>query len=163
MTRMAVAPIPANIVTLPAVEARLFQCPVCPSSFKRPEHLKRHQRSHEQSRRFVCAICDKKFTRRYAPLDAPDLHGNEPGAGLNSLVNHRGNHLVTFWPSIRRSILIQPVLRSCGRQRTARTLGNDDEPVMSARESGRNVQKANLARDAVYAVCSASTRSHAFR
>ncbi|KAI1467904.1 uncharacterized protein F4812DRAFT_381730 [Daldinia caldariorum] len=40
-----------------------YQCPRCPSSFKRPEHLKRHQRSHDGHKPFVCSICLKRFFR----------------------------------------------------------------------------------------------------
>ncbi|KAI1283910.1 hypothetical protein F5Y07DRAFT_348031 [Xylaria sp. FL0933] len=40
-----------------------YKCPQCPSSFKRPENLKRHERGHDESRRFVCQICDKSFAR----------------------------------------------------------------------------------------------------
>ncbi|KAI1126341.1 hypothetical protein F5Y10DRAFT_214448 [Nemania abortiva] len=40
-----------------------YQCPQCPSSFKRPENLKRHQRGHDEHSRFTCQICDKSFAR----------------------------------------------------------------------------------------------------
>ncbi|KAI1751311.1 hypothetical protein F4782DRAFT_531585 [Xylaria castorea] len=40
-----------------------YKCPQCPSSFKRPENLKRHQRGHSEDRRFICQICDKSFAR----------------------------------------------------------------------------------------------------
>ncbi|KAI8946603.1 hypothetical protein F4801DRAFT_564074 [Xylaria longipes] len=40
-----------------------YKCPQCPSSFKRPENLKRHQRGHDENRRFTCQICDKSFAR----------------------------------------------------------------------------------------------------
>ncbi|KAI0387130.1 hypothetical protein F5Y04DRAFT_77218 [Hypomontagnella monticulosa] len=40
-----------------------YQCPRCPSSFKRPEHLKRHQRSHDGHKPFVCSVCLKRFFR----------------------------------------------------------------------------------------------------
>ncbi|KAI1372012.1 hypothetical protein F4677DRAFT_277260 [Hypoxylon crocopeplum] len=40
-----------------------YQCPRCPSSFKRPEHLKRHQRSHDGHKPFMCSICLKRFFR----------------------------------------------------------------------------------------------------
>ncbi|KAI1773524.1 hypothetical protein F4818DRAFT_112651 [Hypoxylon cercidicola] len=40
-----------------------YQCPRCPSSFKRPEHLKRHQRSHDGHKPFMCSICMKRFFR----------------------------------------------------------------------------------------------------
>ncbi|KAI0407592.1 hypothetical protein F4802DRAFT_518451 [Xylaria palmicola] len=40
-----------------------YQCPQCPSSFKRPENLKRHQRGQHDNRKFTCQICDKSFAR----------------------------------------------------------------------------------------------------
>ncbi|KAI1408402.1 hypothetical protein F5Y13DRAFT_108790 [Hypoxylon sp. FL1857] len=40
-----------------------YQCPRCPSNFKRPEHLKRHQRSHDGHKPFMCSICLKRFFR----------------------------------------------------------------------------------------------------
>ncbi|KAK5628783.1 hypothetical protein RRF57_004498 [Xylaria bambusicola] len=40
-----------------------YKCPQCPSSFKRPENLKRHQRGHDETRRFMCQVCDKSFAR----------------------------------------------------------------------------------------------------
>lgn len=43
-----------------------LRCARCSRSFKRPEHLKRHERSHEGLRSFSCSVCDKKFARRYA-------------------------------------------------------------------------------------------------
>ncbi|XXH03710.1 hypothetical protein Hte_010116 [Hypoxylon texense] len=50
--------------TPPGNEAQeKYQCPRCPSSFKRPEHLKRHQRSHDGHKPFVCSICMKRFFR----------------------------------------------------------------------------------------------------
>ncbi|KAI5853635.1 hypothetical protein GGS23DRAFT_505210 [Durotheca rogersii] len=49
----------------PGTESRQekYQCPRCPSSFKRPEHLKRHQRSHDGHKPFVCSVCLKRFFR----------------------------------------------------------------------------------------------------
>ncbi|KAI1306191.1 hypothetical protein F5Y03DRAFT_355047 [Xylaria venustula] len=41
-----------------------YRCLQCPSSFKRPENLKRHERGHDESKRFICQICDKSFARR---------------------------------------------------------------------------------------------------
>ncbi|KAH7136648.1 hypothetical protein EDB81DRAFT_802815 [Dactylonectria macrodidyma] len=40
-----------------------FQCPQCPRNFKRVEHLKRHERGHENTRRFTCSTCGKRFAR----------------------------------------------------------------------------------------------------
>ncbi|KAI1745191.1 hypothetical protein F4680DRAFT_404593 [Xylaria scruposa] len=46
----------------PAIQKK-YKCPQCPSSFKRPENLKRHQRGHGENRKFICQICDKSFAR----------------------------------------------------------------------------------------------------
>ncbi|KAI1016601.1 hypothetical protein LB505_006856 [Fusarium chuoi] len=40
-----------------------YQCSQCARSFKRPEHLKRHQKSHDSLRGFECDVCHKSFTR----------------------------------------------------------------------------------------------------
>ncbi|KAH7185026.1 uncharacterized protein B0J16DRAFT_362608, partial [Fusarium flagelliforme] len=40
-----------------------FQCGQCPRSFKRQEHLRRHQKVHETHKPFECNICHKGFTR----------------------------------------------------------------------------------------------------
>ncbi|RFN54062.1 transcription factor [Fusarium flagelliforme] len=40
-----------------------FQCGQCPRSFKRQEHLRRHQKVHETHKPFECHICHKGFTR----------------------------------------------------------------------------------------------------
>lgn len=46
------------------LEEKPFHCHICPKSFKRSEHLKRHVRSvHSNERPFACHICDKKFSR----------------------------------------------------------------------------------------------------
>ncbi|TXC06529.1 hypothetical protein FocTR4_00010733 [Fusarium oxysporum f. sp. cubense] len=46
-----------------------YQCSQCPRSFKRPEHLKRHQKGHDSLRGFECDVCHKSFTRRDKPAD----------------------------------------------------------------------------------------------
>ncbi|PGH17723.1 hypothetical protein AJ80_04731 [Polytolypa hystricis UAMH7299] len=43
--------------------APTYPCPQCHRSFKRSEHLKRHQRSHGNFRNFVCSKCPKRFAR----------------------------------------------------------------------------------------------------
>ncbi|KAI0973872.1 hypothetical protein F4678DRAFT_389324 [Xylaria arbuscula] len=53
-----------------------YRCLQCPSSFKRPENLKRHERGHDESKRFMCQICDKSFARsdilgRHVSIHAP--------------------------------------------------------------------------------------------
>lgn len=39
------------------------KCPICQSTFRRPEHLKRHIRSHTNERPFECARCGRHFSR----------------------------------------------------------------------------------------------------
>ncbi|KAJ2983615.1 hypothetical protein NUW58_g6219 [Xylaria curta] len=56
-----------------------YKCPQCPSSFKRPENLKRHQRGHDEHRRFTCQICDKSFARSSYP-EEPRLEMATPHA-----------------------------------------------------------------------------------
>ncbi|KAI3326063.1 hypothetical protein HD806DRAFT_489108 [Xylariaceae sp. AK1471] len=47
----------------PTPQQQKYKCPQCPSSFKRPENLKRHERGHDDSKRFMCSICGKSFAR----------------------------------------------------------------------------------------------------
>lgn len=39
------------------------QCAVCNSTFRRPEHLKRHLRSHTKEKPFECTQCGRHFSR----------------------------------------------------------------------------------------------------
>jgi hypothetical protein len=41
----------------------LSQCSLCNSAFRRPEHLRRHLRSHTDDKPFVCPNCGKGFAR----------------------------------------------------------------------------------------------------
>lgn len=41
-----------------------FCCSYCQKSFRRPEHLKRHEKSHTSPRAYVCSTCGKSFARR---------------------------------------------------------------------------------------------------
>jgi hypothetical protein len=41
----------------------LSQCSVCNSTFRRPEHLRRHLRSHTDDKPFICPNCGKGFAR----------------------------------------------------------------------------------------------------
>jgi uncharacterized Zn-finger protein len=38
-------------------------CPLCGGVFQRPEHVKRHMRSHSSEKPFQCEECGKKFNR----------------------------------------------------------------------------------------------------
>lgn len=41
------------------------KCSICHSTFRRPEHLKRHFRSHTKEKPFECAQCGRHFSRTY--------------------------------------------------------------------------------------------------
>lgn len=44
------------------------KCSICQSTFRRPEHLKRHLRSHTKEKPFECARCGRHFSRTYVSL-----------------------------------------------------------------------------------------------
>ncbi|EMG48269.1 hypothetical protein G210_1179, partial [Candida maltosa Xu316] len=41
-----------------------FECPICKSRFQRPEHVKRHLKSHTSEKPFQCTECQKRFNRK---------------------------------------------------------------------------------------------------
>ncbi|UKZ95936.1 uncharacterized protein TrAFT101_010743 [Trichoderma asperellum] len=45
------------------IDGRKLQCPECNRRFIRPEHMRRHLRNHDTSKRFACHVCSKKFAR----------------------------------------------------------------------------------------------------
>ncbi|KAI0149318.1 hypothetical protein BJ166DRAFT_602076 [Pestalotiopsis sp. NC0098] len=47
----------------PDSEEMKFECSKCPRSFQRREHLKRHRRIHDGTKRFACPTCSKRFAR----------------------------------------------------------------------------------------------------
>jgi DNA-directed RNA polymerase subunit RPC12/RpoP len=47
----------------PLLNSGQVQCSVCSSKFRRPEHLKRHLRSHTKEKPFECPQCGRHFSR----------------------------------------------------------------------------------------------------
>lgn len=42
-----------------------LRCSICQGTFRRPEHLKRHFRSHTKEKPFECVKCGRRFSRTY--------------------------------------------------------------------------------------------------
>ncbi|PWY98546.1 hypothetical protein BCV70DRAFT_150949, partial [Testicularia cyperi] len=53
------------------------QCELCPKTFKRKEHMKRHMASHDSDNRLICRICNASFSRQDALKRHEALHGRE--------------------------------------------------------------------------------------
>ncbi|RKL00746.1 hypothetical protein BFJ68_g12612 [Fusarium oxysporum] len=80
-----------------------YQCSQCPRSFKRPEHLKRHQKGHDSLRGFECDVCHKSFTRRGKPADASP-------ASLTGTIAHTPNQtLITPGETVDLTSQVQHV------------------------------------------------------
>ncbi|KAF2718838.1 hypothetical protein K431DRAFT_124910 [Polychaeton citri CBS 116435] len=68
------------------INGRNHHCHSCARSFKRPEHLKRHEASHDHRLKFVCKECGKAFSRsdtlarHCATHEAPSVDGPLPTA-----------------------------------------------------------------------------------
>ncbi|KAJ3269116.1 hypothetical protein HDV01_001850 [Terramyces sp. JEL0728] len=65
-------------ITTPVEMPQRKQCPSCPLSFIRTEHLVRHSYVHSGIKPFQCSICNRGFSR----LDALQRHSrihNTPG------------------------------------------------------------------------------------
>ncbi|KKK23571.1 hypothetical protein ARAM_001318 [Aspergillus rambellii] len=50
-------------VEQPSTAVGQTKCSICQSTFRRPEHLKRHFRSHTKEKPFECAQCGRHFSR----------------------------------------------------------------------------------------------------
>lgn len=55
-------------------DERKYSCKTCGRSFKRLEHLHRHESSHGGRASFVCPGCGKDFSRRQANPDPREPH-----------------------------------------------------------------------------------------
>ncbi|KAL1956773.1 hypothetical protein VTO42DRAFT_6827 [Malbranchea cinnamomea] len=54
-----------------------LKCSYCPSTFRRPEHLKRHTRIHTDGKAFRCEVCGRAFSRTDSLQRHRHLHNNE--------------------------------------------------------------------------------------
>ncbi|KAJ5548347.1 hypothetical protein N7513_005581 [Penicillium frequentans] len=65
----------ANESDLPQTRRGAFKCqfPSCNASYRRKEHLNRHEAKHSQPQSFPCSNCDRTFGRRYP---SPSLSPN---------------------------------------------------------------------------------------
>ncbi|KAF2261807.1 hypothetical protein CC78DRAFT_469449 [Lojkania enalia] len=52
---------------------------ICGRAFVRPEHLKRHQKTHSDERNFGCVICSRKFGRNDNYQEHYWTHVKQPG------------------------------------------------------------------------------------
>ncbi|KAJ5832213.1 hypothetical protein N7474_000524 [Penicillium riverlandense] len=64
------------------------QCSICSSTFRRPEHLKRHMRSHTKEKPFECAQCGRHFSRTDT-LHRHELSHHLPGSEGGKEHTHR--------------------------------------------------------------------------
>lgn len=72
--------------------ATCFVCTICGDTFKRMEHLSRHQLSHNGTRPFSCPTCSRAFGRRYGETlpRTPEVLSwlTETNLGRDSLARH---------------------------------------------------------------------------
>lgn len=102
------------------IDGRKLQCPECNRRFIRPEHMRRHLRNHDTSKRFTCHVCSKQFARRYrlpfvTSIDVFNIYCAD-AAVSDILSKHRAAHIVgpsemPMQPHSNGSVLSKP--RAC--------------------------------------------------
>ncbi|KAL1984501.1 hypothetical protein VTN96DRAFT_9100 [Rasamsonia emersonii] len=70
----------ASAASSPADRSRRLVCKDCQKAFTKPEHLRRHERSHTGSKPFVCKECGRPFARQDALARHGKLHSRQDSA-----------------------------------------------------------------------------------
>ena len=104
----------------------LSQCSVCSSTFRRPEHLRRHLRSHTDDKPFICPSCGKGFAR------SDTLHRHE--------LSHEANGGGPIHQTPDRSF------RACFRCATARVRCSGEGTCVRCQNKGLDCEYPNKRR-----------------
>lgn len=112
-----------------APSAGQLKCGICQTTFRRPEHLKRHLRSHTKEKPFECPQCSRRFSRRHvaswsylllsSPCPTPSLIDVIPpksqldsNLSSNGLLWTRSSFFFASNGGLSNSVFSIPVIRS---------------------------------------------------
>lgn len=84
------------------------KCRVCPKTFVKTEHLRRHERTHEKSKPFQCRTCGKSFGRRCVLMLYASIHpplSNIPIIAIHYSATKEGIHHLNRWRKLDLTLL----------------------------------------------------------